>query len=103
MSDQTGRECIINLTSGLAIACPAYPAEAIYMRVIDGDKEVAYWDEDELSDDPAHVIRLFFNMLERGQDECDSKQLETLTKERFAAAQRYLGRGYDRWTYRQRW
>lgn len=51
-----GVETIVCLVNGRELRAPAYPEVCDYVRIVQGGHELAYWDADELGDDPADVL-----------------------------------------------
>lgn len=51
-----GAEVVINLPTGRQLRAPAYPAPVDYVRITDGEDELAYWVSDEWQQDPQDVM-----------------------------------------------
>lgn len=51
-----GSECILRTPSGRELRCPAHPEPCHYVRVCEGGFEIAYWNMDELREDPEEVM-----------------------------------------------
>ena len=49
-------ECSVKIPGGYIVS-PAYPADCLYIRLVDEDgQEHAYWDHTEFGDDPLVVL-----------------------------------------------
>lgn len=62
-----GGECIVSLPGVFAIHTPAWPHDCGYLRVVDAGVghgvELAYWDAQELRDDPQSVLGAIVGLL----------------------------------------
>lgn len=62
-----GPECVVQVHTGFYLVAPAYPQELDYLRVCDPlGREIAYWNVDEVVEDPADVLGALVGALCRG-------------------------------------
>lgn len=73
-----GSEAVILAHSGREMRFPAYPVECTYVRITQGGYELAYWNIDEVKDDPSEVLGAILGAAQAGVSAPASVDLTSL-------------------------
>lgn len=73
-------ECVLLLHSGREIRTPAYPEPCSYVRVVQNGFELAYWDIDEIREDPEQVVGAIIGAAKGGVETPDVIDLRVTVK-----------------------